>query len=46
MKHNFKKLVIWQESMDFCDMLYNYTEYLPHKEKYNLISQLEKCGVS
>ena len=46
MKHNFKKMVIWQESMDFFDMLYNYTENLPHKEKYNLISQLEKCCVS
>jgi four helix bundle protein len=45
-KHNFKKLVIWQEAMDLCDKIYCYTETLPNKEKYNLISQLEKCGVS
>jgi len=45
-KHNFKKLVIWQDAMDFCDFIYNYTESLPSKEKYNLITQLEKCGVS
>ncbi len=32
--------------MDMCDSIYNYTETLPNKEKYNLISQLEKCGVS
>jgi four helix bundle protein len=32
--------------MDFCDLVYNYTERLPFKEKYNLISQFEKCGVS
>lgn len=46
MKHNFKKLKIWQHGLDFCDLVYNYTENLPFKEKYNLISQLEKCGVS
>ncbi len=45
-KHNFKKLIIWQDAMNFCDYVYNYTESLPVKEKYNLISQLEKCGVS
>jgi four helix bundle protein len=45
-KHNFKKLTVWQDAMDFCDLLYNYTETLPNKEKYNLINQLEKCGVS
>lgn len=32
--------------MSFCDQLYCYTESLPGKEKYNLVSQLEKCGVS
>ena len=46
MTHNFKKLTIWLDSMDLCDMIYNYTDSLPQKEKYNLISQLEKCGVS
>lgn len=45
-KHNFKKLTIWMDAMDLCDMIYNYTETLPHKEKYNLITQLEKCAVS
>lgn len=45
-KHNFKKLIIWQDAMVFFDKVYNYTESLPAKEKYNLINQLEKCGVS
>lgn len=45
-KHNFKKLTIWQDSMDLCDLVYTYTETLPSKEKYNLINQLEKCAVS
>jgi four helix bundle protein len=44
--HNFKKLIVWQDAMIFCDKIYNYTETLPAKEKFNLISQLEKCGVS
>lgn len=46
MKHNFKKLIIWQDAMTFCNNIYNYTETLPMKEKFNLISQLERCGVS
>ena len=45
-KHNFKKLIIWQEGMDLCDSMYSYTDTLPAKEKFNLITQLEKCGVS
>ena len=32
--------------MDLCDSIYSYTETLPAKERFNLISQLEKCGVS
>lgn len=34
------------DAMDLCDMIYNYTDSLPDKEKYNLISQLERCSVS
>jgi four helix bundle protein len=45
-KHNYKKLTIWQDGMDVCDLIYSYTDTLPLKEKYNLITQLEKCGVS
>jgi len=32
--------------MDLCDLTYAYTDKLPNKEKYNLISQLERCAVS
>jgi four helix bundle protein len=45
-KHNFKKLTIWAESMNLFDLVYNYTETLPDKEKYNLINQLDRCAVS
>ncbi|MBA3666061.1 MAG: hypothetical protein H0W61_17930 [Bacteroidetes bacterium] len=30
--------------MDFCDMLYNYTENLPQSEKYNLIANWKNAG--
>ena len=45
-KHNFKKLTIWQDAMNLCDLVYDFTEGLPNKEKYNLINQLEKSAVS
>ena len=45
-KHNFKKLTIWQDAMGLCNLIYNFTETLPSKEKYNLISQLDRCAVS
>lgn len=45
-KHNFKKLTIWQDAMNVCVLIYQYTEALPSREKYNLITQLEKCAVS
>ena len=45
-KHNFKKLTIWQDAMDLCNLIYTYTETLPSKEKFNHISQLDRCAVS
>jgi four helix bundle protein len=44
--HNFKNLKIWQDGMDLCDLIYNYTQTLPSSEIYNLGRQMEKCGVS
>jgi four helix bundle protein len=45
-KHNFKKLIIWQMAMDLSDKIYNYTSSLPSAEKYNLVDQLNRCAVS
>ncbi len=45
-KHNFKKLTIWTDAMALCNLVYDYTDILPTKEKFNLISQLERCAVS
>jgi four helix bundle protein len=46
MKHNFKKLIIWQDAMDLCIFMYQFTETLPSSERFNLVTQLQKCGVS
>ena len=32
--------------MELCDMIYLYTYTLPNKEKFNLITQSERCSVS
>lgn len=45
-KYNFKKLTIWIDTMTLCNLVYDFTYKLPVKEKFNLISQLERCAVS
>jgi len=44
--HNFRKLDIWIKSVNFVTEIYRVTEILPSKEKYGLISQLERAAVS
>ncbi|MDP2386728.1 MAG: four helix bundle protein [Bacteroidota bacterium] len=46
MGHNFKKLLIWQKSMDLSDLIYTYTESLPSKERFVLCDQLNRSSVS
>lgn len=46
MRPNFKKLIVWQEAMCFCDQPYMYTEELSNKKRFNLIDQPGKCAVS
>jgi len=46
MTHNFKKLLIWEKAMELSDLIYEYTEELPAKERYNLIDQLNRSSVS
>ena len=46
MGHNFKKLLIWQKAMDLSDLIYNYSESLPSKERFVLIDQLNRSSVS
>lgn len=45
-RHNFKKMVIWQKSMEFCDTVFKITIKFPKTEAYNLTSQINRSVVS
>ena len=45
-RHNFKKLKIWQESIKLVGLNYQLTKTFPESEKYNLVSQMNRCAVS
>lgn len=41
-----EKLTAWRKAKDFAIFIYKLTVYLPHSEKYGLISQLRRAAVS
>ena len=43
---NFKNLEIWKRSMKFVKKLYILTENFPNDERFGLVSQLRRAGVS
>lgn len=43
---NFRDYEVWQRSVSFIKNIYLFTDSLPNKEKFNLISQLERAAVS
>lgn len=45
-RHNFKKLIIWQEAMELVDQNYVLTASLPDYEKFGLRTQMNRCSVS
>lgn len=44
--HNFKKLKIWQDSIELVRDNYKLTRTFPDFERYNLSSQMNRCAVS
>ena len=42
----YRDLETWKVSMDLVDAVYEITSELPSREKYNIISQLERAAVS
>jgi four helix bundle protein len=46
MNHNFRELKIWQKGIDLVDGCYDFTATLPKDEKYNLVSQINRCACS
>ena len=45
-RHNFKKLKVWQDGIDLVSDNYRLTRTFPDIERYNLISQMNRCSVS
>lgn len=43
---NFKKLKIWQMSMELTKIIFELTASFPSSEKYGLTSQMNRCSVS
>ena len=46
MRHNFRELNIWKESIQLVEKVYTLSEKLPKSEKFGLISQIRRCAVS
>jgi four helix bundle protein len=44
--HNYKKLEVWKESVNLVTEIYVLTNDFPDKEKFGLISQINRCAVS
>lgn len=44
--NNFRELLVWQKSVDFTVRIYNVTKQFPESEKFNLVSQMQRAGVS
>lgn len=44
--NNFKKLKVWQKSVEFAVFVYSCTKKFPTEEKYGLSSQINRCAVS
>ena len=43
---NYKELEVWQKAINLVIELYKITESFPHEERYGLISQVQRSGVS
>jgi four helix bundle protein len=44
--HRYKDLTVWQKAMELVVEIYKITEKFPLKERYGLISQMNRCAIS
>ena len=44
--HQFKELIIWKKSRQFCSIIYLITSSFPLEEKFGLTNQLRRACVS
>jgi four helix bundle protein len=45
-RHNFRKLNIWKDGIEFVKMNYSITNAFPKFEMFNLTNQMNRCAVS
>jgi four helix bundle protein len=43
---NFEKLDVWQEAIEFADLVYELTGAFPHEERFGLTNQMRRAAVS
>src|SRR5471032_2065876 len=43
---NFEKLDVWQEAIQFADLVYQLTRGFPHDERFGLTNQMRRAAVS
>lgn len=44
--HQFKKLKIWEDSINLAVDIYKLTKLFPSEEKFGLVSQMNRCVIS
>ena len=44
--HKYKELLVWQKAVDLAVDVYKITKQFPNEEKFGLVSQINRCGVS
>ncbi|WP_293941877.1 MULTISPECIES: four helix bundle protein [unclassified Sphingobacterium] len=44
--HNYKELILWQKSITLVSDVYKVTATFPDRERFNLISQINRAAVS
>ena len=44
--HRYKELSVWQKAIELVVEIYKITEKFPLKERYGLISQMNRCAIS
>lgn len=44
--HKFRKLIVWQRSMELTTLIYKITKNFPIEERYGLVDQIRRAVVS
>lgn len=43
---DFRKLEVWEQSIQLADLIYDITESFPKTETYGITQQMQRCAVS